>query len=190
MGSLFSCHVRDKILPWWRLDGENAPMVDEQDNWQGWFGRHGPAMVLFARQFVPSRADAEDAVQDGFVRFWRSRARADDPKAYLYACIRSASKDLDRARDRRQHREQLVGDERLPAYFTCPLEMEERRQHVERAMASLPAEQRQVLILKIWAGLTFSQIGWLCEIPINTAASRYRYALETLREQLPEEDRT
>ena len=60
------------------------------NDWTAWLDAHGPALVLFARQRVPGRADAEDVVQEAFLRFWRSRQRAVDPAAYLFACVRSA----------------------------------------------------------------------------------------------------
>ena len=49
------------------------------------------------------------------------------------------------------------------------------------ALASLPAEQREIVILKLYHGMTFEEIGALVEISPNTAASRYRYGLEKLR---------
>jgi RNA polymerase sigma-70 factor (ECF subfamily) len=57
---------------------------------------------------------------------------------------------------------------------------------IESALARLPEEQRAVLVLKTWGGLTFPQIAAALEIPANTAASRYRYAVEKLRELLAE----
>ncbi len=47
-------------------------MADARDEWVTWFDRHGAALILLARSWVPNRADAEDVVQDAFVRFWRS----------------------------------------------------------------------------------------------------------------------
>ena len=56
--------------------------------------------------------------------------------------------------------------------------------HLIRAVQSLPAIYREVVVLKVWSGLTFQQIGETLAIPLNTAASRYRYALEHLRHAL------
>ena len=72
--------------------------------------------------------------------------------------------------------------------FEIPLEGDERRQAIEAALRQLPAEQRDVLTLKIWGELTFEQIGAQLEISPNTAASRYRYALTALREMLTAAD--
>ena len=50
-----------------------------------------------------------------------------------------------------------------------------------RSLAKLPPNQREVIVLKIWHGLTFEAIGDLLELSPNTAAGRYRYGLEKLR---------
>jgi RNA polymerase sigma-70 factor (ECF subfamily) len=160
--------------------------------WTPWLRRHGPAMLLLARQFVGSRADAEDVVQDGFVRFWSARHRATDPVAYLFACVRTAALDWRRANTRRVRREQAMArpearDGPGDALFEGSLEHAERRAMIEAALAQLPEPQREVLVMKIWAKLSFPQIGEALDIPHDTAASRYRYALAKLREQLAEE---
>ena len=164
-------------------------MIDG-NQWAQWLRRHSPAMLLLARQVVPVRADAEDVVQEAFVRFWTNRGRADDPVAYLYACVRSAALDWRRSGRRRGRREEVAAKQEVPhvaPLFTAGLEREERRTAVEAALAILPENQREVLVMKIWAKLTFPQIAAALGVPPNTAASRYRYALDKLREQLAEE---
>lgn len=54
----------------------------------------------------------------------------------------------------------------------------------EAALDSLPPEQRAVVHLKLWGGLTFEQIAATLDIPPNTAASRYRYGIDKMRERL------
>jgi RNA polymerase sigma factor (sigma-70 family) len=77
-------------------------LAGDRDPWHELLSRHGPALVLFARQWVASAADAEDAVQDGFIRFWQARSRAREDVGYLYACVRTAAMDLSRAGQRRE----------------------------------------------------------------------------------------
>jgi RNA polymerase sigma-70 factor (ECF subfamily) len=163
---------------------------DEDDDWPGWLARHGAALVLFARQWASSRPDAEDVVQDGFVRFWRSRERANDPVAYLYACVRASALDRARSSHRRWKRETETAQRQGAAgvdLLACPLEQDERRAAIEAALARLPESQREVLVMKIWGGLSFPQIAAALDVPPDTAASRYRYAIAKLREQLAEE---
>lgn len=148
---------------------------------------HGPRLLLCARQWTRSLADAEDVVQEAFVRFWRhQRQLPGDPAALLVVSIRRAALDLARRNDRRQLREERAeagGDDGI-VFAKLPGDGDERRQEIEVALQRLPVEQREVLVLKIWQELTFEQIGAALEIPPNTAASRYRYALTALKAQL------
>jgi RNA polymerase sigma-70 factor (ECF subfamily) len=162
-------------------------MAGAGDDWAVWLERHGAGLVLLARQWVPSRADAEDVVQEAFVRFWHSRDRATDPAAYLYACVKHCALDWQRSRRRQSRREIAAARPEAESLFTGPLEQEERRAVLTAALAELPEKQREVLVMKIWGGLSFPQIASALRISANTAASRYRYALARLREQLAEE---
>ena len=157
------------------------------DDWAGWLDRHGAALVLFARQWSTSRTEAEDVVQEAFVRFWRSRQRAQDPAAYLYACVKRCAIEMMRSSSRRVRREEASAREETVPLFGCDLERDERRVAIEAALAGLPEPQREVLVLKIWGGLSFPQIAAAVNVPPDTAASRYRYAIAKLREQLAEE---
>jgi RNA polymerase sigma-70 factor (ECF subfamily) len=162
-------------------------MAGGSDPWAAWLDRHGAALVLLARQWVTNRADAEDVVQEAFVRFWRSRRRVADPTAYLYACVKSHSLDWRRAGGRRARREEATARPEAEPLFAGPLEQAERRAAVESALRHLPEPQREVLVMRIWGGLSFPQIAAALGTPENTATSRYRYALARLREQLAEE---
>jgi RNA polymerase sigma-70 factor (ECF subfamily) len=162
-------------------------MADGHDQWKAWLDRHGAALLLFVRQWVASRADAEDVVQEAFVRFWRSRERISEPTAYLFACARSCALDWQRGRKRRIRREQVTARAESEPMFAPEIESHERRATIEGALFSLPDKQREVLVMKIWGGLTFPQIAAALEISADTAASRYRYALAKLHEVLAEE---
>lgn len=157
------------------------------ENWQEWLARHRAALFLMARQYLATSQEAEDAVQEGFVRFWQRRARAADAVGYLFACVRTAALDLRRARLARERGAVFcVAPPGVPPFFDAT-EGHERRAQVEFAIAELPEEQREVVVLKIWGELTFSQIGSALGIPVNTAASRYRYALARLETLLSKE---
>ncbi len=163
-------------------------MTTDPDDWAAWFDAHAAALVLFARQWAPAATDAEDVVHDAFVRFWPARHRAADPVAYLYACVRRAGLDWLRGRRRRIAREERAARPESagePLFLSAP-ERAERRAAVEAALARLPDDQRAVLVLKVWGGLTFQQVAAALDVPANTAASRYRYALAKLRDLLAE----
>jgi RNA polymerase sigma-70 factor, ECF subfamily len=167
---------------------EDAP---NDDSWKTWFQFHGPKLLLYARQWTRSQADAEDVVQEAFVRFWRhQRGLPGNPMALLVTSVRRAALDLGRQESRRLAREERsnAGREDGEPLFATPLDDDDRRKTIESALWRLPDEQREVLVLKIWGELTFEQIGAQLEIPPNTAASRYRYALAALRRELTAAD--
>ncbi|MBP6507751.1 MAG: sigma-70 family RNA polymerase sigma factor [Opitutaceae bacterium] len=161
------------------------------ESWTDWFQRHGPRLLLCARQWTRSLADAEDVVQDAFVRFWRhQRALGGEPQALLFTSIRRAAFDLARRDQRRAGREERAegGLEETESRFEPLAEADDRRMAIEAALHRLPAAQREVLTLKIWGELTFDEIARQLDIPLNTAASRYRYALDALRKELTAAD--
>jgi RNA polymerase sigma-70 factor (ECF subfamily) len=165
--------------------------LPDHDSWKNWFQVFGPKLLLCARQWTRSLADAEDVVQEAFVRYWRhQRSLPGEPIALLVTSVRRAALDLARRNGRRSSREErssnLSGG--FVGAFHPLIEGDERRLAIEEALQRIPAVQREVLVLKIWGELTFEQIGQELGIPSNTAASRYRYALAALRQQLTAAD--
>ena len=161
--------------------------VATHEDWKVCFSELAPALLLFARQWVASKADAEDIVQEAFVRFWR-REHSIENRALLYATVRSIALDLLRRDSRRARREAnaSAGEDQHcePSCF----EGDESQQLLAAAVDQLPAEQREVLVMKIWNELTFAEIATVLGISQNTAASRYRYALSALKKNfLPHE---
>jgi RNA polymerase sigma-70 factor, ECF subfamily len=165
-----------------------SAMTDALPNgtWQSWFEAYGRKLLLFARQWATSAAGAEDIVQEAFVRFWRSPYRNDaDAHVQLFAMVRRAGIDLARRAQRREARERLAAGPEEPVIWFEPATMDDGREaEIQNALAQLPPEQREVVVLKIWGELTFEQVARSLDIPPNTAASRYRYALEALRRTL------
>jgi len=148
-------------------------------------------MLLFARQFVRNREDAEDVVQEAFSKMWRSGAIAEGGDRMIgkfYGCIRWAALDWLRKNKRRSRREDFAAQsdvlEKGGGYFERALETEELAETVQGALCGLPEAQREVVTLKIWSELTFEQIGQALDVSPNTAASRFRYAMKALKRQL------
>jgi len=148
-------------------------------------------MLMFARQFVMCREDAEDVVQDAFSRMWRSGAIQEGGERMIgkfYGCIRWAALDWLRKNRRRSRREDFAAQsdelEKGECYFERSLESSELADSVQSALRDLPEAQREVVTLKIWSELTFDQIGQALDVSPNTAASRFRYAMTALRRKL------
>lgn len=144
------------------------------------YDRTAPRLLRFAEALTRNRADAEDALQSGLVRIAKNPkllARADQPWAYLVRVIRNEALKILKKR-----RTGTSLPELLQAWRPddCPVEMAEDRELVRHAVAKLPQEQAEVVVLKIWEGFTFAEIATTIGESPNTAASRYRYALEKL----------
>ncbi|HJX98779.1 MAG TPA: sigma-70 family RNA polymerase sigma factor [Chthoniobacterales bacterium] len=157
--------------------------VATDENWKTCFCQLAPGLVLFARQWARSADDAEDIVQEAFVRFWRKQHDITN-RGLLYATVRSIALDFLRRDSRRSRRESTamsdVDHSVAPAF-----EIEDDTQRaLVAALDLLPTEQREVLVMKIWSDLTFAEIASALEISQNTAASRYRYALAALKKNL------
>jgi RNA polymerase sigma-70 factor (ECF subfamily) len=162
--------------------------TSSDEPWRACYRELAPKLILFARQWVPSMADAEDVVQTAFVKFWRHQPAA-QPEHYplLYSAVRSTALDLLRGDQRRARREadpavEVLRDEQ--PYFDSVVEQRETASCVEEAMRRLPPEQREVLALRIWGELTFAEIAETLGESINTVASRHRFALDALRRVL------
>jgi len=152
--------------------------------------RCGDGLFLYARQLCRNDADAADVVQEAFLRVWRKHANngvtEPDLPALFYAAVRYAVLDRQRQAARRHRREVTAGESWYdqPPLFASSLEQAEEHARLEAAIHRLPAEQQEVLMLKIWGELTFQQIATVTDESPNTIASRYRLALAALRERL------
>ncbi len=150
-------------------------------DWKAWFAENGARLRLIARQWTRSDADADDVLQEAFIRFWKNqRHLPGNPNALVVTSIRRSALDLYRSTDRRSLREQTVyADADTMTWFEP--EVDPRLQALTHSLPQLPDEQREVVVLKIWGDLTFDEIGEQLSISPNTAASRWRYAMEALR---------
>ena len=154
-------------------------MATPEQDWNDWLGENAGRFLLFARQQTRTSHDAEDVLQESLVESWQRAGGRPDP-ALVFATIRRRAIDLGRSNDRRANREQESGD----LLFTSSPDDRETAEVLERELHRLPPAQREVLTLKFWGGLTFAEVALALDIPQGTAASRYRLALDALRESL------
>lgn len=143
------------------------------------YRQHGPGLLLFAMAMTAERSGAQDAVHHVFVRLLaRGLGDVVDAKAYLYRCVRNAVLN-----DKKAQQRIVTLDENTPWFDVLNRDATEEL-GLRRGLRALPSEQRQVVVLRVWCGLNYSEIARLLEISANTVASRYRYALQKLREAM------
>ena len=108
-----------------------------------------------------------------------------DERGFLLRLGHNLALDRMRRHGARERRHEQLAVE-TDAVFATSHEADEQsfRDALSEALATLPVEQRAVAHLKLWEGLTFEAIAEMLDIPPNTAASRYRYAIDKLRERL------
>ena len=149
------------------------------------YDSHAQALFAYLLNFTRNEQETRDALQDVFVKLARNPnalKAAEDERAFLIRLSRNAAIDLMRRRSARDRNAERFGTERLSIFVgTNDPDEEAFRAQLTQALGELPAEQREVVHLKLWEGLTFEQIASVLEIPANTAASRYRYGLDKLR---------
>lgn len=157
------------------------------DIWRQWLSEYAGRLLLWARQQAGNESDAEDLLQEAVVESWQRQGDGSPPPlALVYATIRRRAIDRARADSRRRIREETLAAAE-PDWFLPDFSGGEDARAIQAVIAGLPLEQREVLTMKIWGELSYREIASALDIPLNTAASRYRYALEALRELLPPE---
>lgn len=147
------------------------------------FEQQRRALYAQALAILAEPAAAEDAVQEAFVRVWRRRERLDDPgrlAGYLATAVRHLAFDLRRRAQVRADARILVARESAAA----PAEGVADAERLDAALRGLPAEQREVILLRVHAGLSFAEVAARTDAPLGTVHSRYRYGMTRLRRAL------
>ena len=139
-----------------------------------------------AYRVLRDNALAEDAVQEGFLDLWRTAARFDPARssvrAWLCVLVHRRAVDIVR-REVRRHADDSERPEPDPASYTAE-ELAVRRYErwrVRHALANLSPDQRVLIALAYWGGLTQSQLADRLEVPLGTVKSRMFEALRHLR---------
>lgn len=152
------------------------------------YDAHAGPVFAFALNLTRSEADARDVLQEVFVRLAKQADALDqirDARGFLLRLAHNQIVDLSRRRETRSRRDEAFQTDVLNVFAptTDPDEAAFRRELAD-ALGELPVDQRAVVHLKLWEGLTFERIAETLGIPANTAASRYRYGLDKLRTRL------
>jgi RNA polymerase sigma-70 factor (ECF subfamily) len=136
-------------------------------------------LALFARQWLDVQS-AEDAVQEALVALLSERAPPDNPVAWMYRAVRNAAIDAARGNLRRQRREQAAALAR-GTWFESQTQALLDARIAEDSLRQLPAEYREVVVMRIWGELGFAEIAEVMQLSVSTVHGRYTSAIKQLR---------
>jgi RNA polymerase sigma-70 factor (ECF subfamily) len=178
--------LEDKLLIWKFKCGSNEALCRI-------YRKYGDYLLALAAALLQDINMAEDVVHDVFCKFIESREKfrlAGSLKSYLATCVVNLARDKLRARKLNNcdldEAATTVLDTNDPEHHAI---FGEEAQKLNRAIAQLVLEQREVIMLHLRGGMKFREIAGLQGISINTAKSRYRYGLEKLRKLLSDQEK-
>jgi RNA polymerase sigma factor (sigma-70 family) len=147
-----------------------------------WFEAHAASLRLYARQWLDAQA-AEDVVQEAFLGLMAQNLPPANVRAWLFRAVRNEAISALRSRVRRQRREHEVALVKGDFFESRTAELIDARL-AQDALESLPHEQREVVVLRLWGQLTLAEIAALVGLPTSTVYDHYRSALSKMRKQL------
>jgi len=149
-----------------------------------WFDAYSAELALYARQWL--KADqAEDVVQDVFVRLGTQRRRPKSPKAWLFRSVRNAAISHLRSHRRRQRHEAASATAASAMFDPDPAAPIDAAS-AQRILESLSQALREVVVLRIWGQMTLREISEVLDRPTSTVFDLYRSALEQIRQRMTE----
>jgi RNA polymerase sigma-70 factor (ECF subfamily) len=163
----------------------------DEDAFRSLFRRHAPHAHALALRVVRQPSLAEDAVQDAFLALWRDAASYDrgrgSVRAWLMQMVHNRAVDLVRREESQRRRAErpalIVLDDPVDRVID-DLGSEEEGARVREALAELPAEQRRVIELMYFEGLSQSRIAERLSIPLGTVKSRTVLGMRRLHARL------
>lgn len=175
---------------WRRTGGFPAADFGEHRDLAGLYDACGGPVYRLALRLCRSSQEAEDLTHDVFMRFWQQE-RYDPSRgpvlAFLLLLTRSMALNRLRQRQNRWRLVQRWSSQLFPSPVPSPHEQAETddlARRVKVALESIPANQRQVLELAYYEGLSQSAIGAHLQLPLGTVKTRSRQGLIRLRELL------
>ena len=144
------------------------------------FEDYGPALVLYARQWC---RHPEDALQEAMLELMRQQNPPEDVVAWLFQAVRFRAMNLNRSETRRvKHQQQAA--ETQQAWFTPNPAARLEAQDLKLALTELPVLEREIVIARVWGGLSFEQIADLVGRSASSVHRRYGAALKCLQQSL------
>jgi RNA polymerase sigma-70 factor (ECF subfamily) len=160
-------------------------------NLEEFYNRYGEKLYHYLVLRLGSCQDAEDILQEAFYRFGRYSVRwkmVKNPRSFVFKIVRNEANRFLKRKIKQQKTMQMNPDckDAIFSVLQGPDKLSEKL--MAKSLARLPDDQREVVTLKVFEGMTFKEIARICGLSANTVASRYRYALSKLRLLLEDKD--
>jgi RNA polymerase sigma-70 factor (ECF subfamily) len=170
-------------------------VAGEPDALSDLYARYSGMLLALARRVLGNTSDAEEVLQECFLQVWKQAGRYDPARSSVstWLVLITRSRAIDRLRSRK------VGDKAVTAVKQEKLDthtspkgvgdvlMQERRQRLRREMKDLPDEQRAVLEMAFYKGMTQREISEETGIPLGTVKTRTLLAMRKLRKALEQD---
>jgi RNA polymerase sigma factor (sigma-70 family) len=148
-------------------------------DWENLYTRKAAELILYGRALGLGHGEAEDVLQETFLALMRLPQLPLRPEHYCLRSFRNRALNHKRSLWRRLTRE--LESQR---WFEKSSGEDPAERAAMRSLAELPVEQRETIVLKLWHGCTFEEIGALLGVSPNTVAGRYRYGLQKMKLRL------
>lgn len=147
-------------------------------DWAAFYLAHREGLGAYARSLSPNAADAQDLVQDVLVRMVQDRRPTHGAKPLVFRAMRNLA--IDRQRRRTRETETLP---RIQTRFEMPVQSDDAAwfDSLRSALDRLNDAQREVIVLRNYAGLTFEEIVEATGRPLGTVTSQYARGIDSLR---------
>jgi RNA polymerase sigma-70 factor (ECF subfamily) len=154
--------------------------VNESESNGAWcqplYEQKAAGLILYGRALGLGHGEAEDVLQETFLALMHLPQKPEDPEHYCLRAFRNRAINFRRGLWRR-----LALEWESVRWFEGGSGRDEAEAEAVRRLADLPHQQREVIVLKIWNGMTFEAIGRLLDVSANTVAGRYRYGINKLK---------
>ena len=155
------------------MDDGRSPGTDWRERL---YDQKAAELLLYGRALGLGESEAEDVLQETFVALMKLKEPPENPTHYCVRAFRNRTLNFKRGLWRRLSRELESIRWFEPTGGQTDLELE-----AQRALAKLPADQREVIVLKIWHEMTYDAIAGVLDLSPNTVAGRYRYGMQKLK---------
>jgi RNA polymerase sigma-70 factor (ECF subfamily) len=146
-----------------------------------WYDAHAAAMVLYARQWL-EEASAQDVVQEVFLHVLGRAGEGRNVRAWLFASVRNAALNQLRSLQRRGRHEQARAQQ--GGWFEARGDALIDARAAREALESLGQAQREIVMLRIWAGLTYEEIAAMLGLSLSGVFRQYQAALTAMRQKM------